>query len=239
MSFASIKASRQAKSHKSYVQSPNVDQKASATDAAEKVLVTSEALIYQSLPTTTEIRSSSSSGRGIWTKQYIKPGTVILSAKPHAAVLSTQNLKGHCSSCFSASSSGLKKCTQCHLVQYCDAVRPFRSSSISAPSKSREGRLARRMTGLFTRKNALRSKSGPRWHRIQMLLSPAMLSDVSDGFYGGDGRRVQTIHGYELVRYTYLPILILVDRQKRSTTCSPVGRLQDNCQYFTHRLLSR
>ncbi len=52
-------------------------------------------------------------------------GGTILSTKPPIYVLSTKNLERFCSSCVSpAPATGLKRCTQCKNVWYCNAVRP-------------------------------------------------------------------------------------------------------------------
>jgi SET and MYND domain-containing protein len=50
-------------------------------------------------------------------------GSILMSADPHVAVLSSQYLDSHCSSCCgSASSYGLKRCTRCQITWYCDTV---------------------------------------------------------------------------------------------------------------------
>jgi hypothetical protein len=51
-------------------------------------------------------------------------GTIVMSVKPRVVVLSNQYLDSHCTSCCSpATSNGLKRCTLCQVVWYCDAVR--------------------------------------------------------------------------------------------------------------------
>jgi len=96
--------------------------------------------LYKSIPPTLEIRSSEGRGRGLHAKIHLKPGVsasfhapaeikrstpgdVLLSVKPHVAVLSITHLDGYCSSCFGAGNGGeLKRCTGCKTVRYCSPV---------------------------------------------------------------------------------------------------------------------
>jgi hypothetical protein len=58
-------------------------------------------------------------------------GSILLSLKPPVAVLSSQYLDSHCSCCFgNAPSGGLKRCTQCRTVRYCNSVRLFLAPKI-------------------------------------------------------------------------------------------------------------
>ncbi|KAH7921166.1 SET domain-containing protein [Leucogyrophana mollusca] len=70
-----------------------------------------------------EIRVSSASGRGLWMREQCKAGSVLISVKPHIFVLSNQYLDSHCSSCSApAPPSGLKRCTRCRVVWYCNST---------------------------------------------------------------------------------------------------------------------
>lgn len=54
--------------------------------------------------------------------------------KPHIAVLSNQYLDSYCSNCFGPSlSGGLKRCTTCSTVRYCDSVRTSSIIIVSFP----------------------------------------------------------------------------------------------------------
>lgn len=98
-------------------------------------------LPIQGLPPSLEIRQSEESGRGVYAKEdfdmgkflpsvcnsYIAEtlyvGKVLISSRARVAALSTPFLDTHCSSCAGASpESGLKRCTRCRVVWYCDSV---------------------------------------------------------------------------------------------------------------------
>ncbi|KAH7907614.1 hypothetical protein BJ138DRAFT_1159733 [Hygrophoropsis aurantiaca] len=132
MSFANLKSQRQEKSRKSYV---DVPQSSVSSNPETITLLSSEKAdhnrdeshyatpngIYTSLPTSMEIRMTSASGRSLYMKEPTRTGSILISVKPHVYVLSNQYLDSHCSSCSApASSSGLKKCTRCQTIRYCN-----------------------------------------------------------------------------------------------------------------------
>ncbi|KAE9387099.1 SET domain-containing protein [Gymnopus androsaceus JB14] len=79
--------------------------------------------MYSALPQSVEVRRSKLSGRGIWAKKPIRAGSVIIVAKPYASTLSSENLQSYCSSCFAPSGpDGMKRCTKCRTVYYCDST---------------------------------------------------------------------------------------------------------------------
>ncbi|KAE9407296.1 SET domain-containing protein [Gymnopus androsaceus JB14] len=79
--------------------------------------------MYSALPQSVEVRRSKLSGRGIWAKNPIRAGSVIIVAKPYASTLSSENLQSYCSSCFAPSGpDGMKRCTKCRTVYYCDST---------------------------------------------------------------------------------------------------------------------
>ncbi|KAG6811187.1 hypothetical protein H0H92_008627 [Tricholoma furcatifolium] len=125
-SFTDLRASRQSKA-KSYVQSTNSTQSSSSTPPLQPSPDEGQKLkdvdgLFRSLPQSIEIRTSEHSGRGLWSKTSRKPGDVFLAVKPHIAVLSNQYLDSYCSNCFGPpSATGLKRCTICRVVWYCDS----------------------------------------------------------------------------------------------------------------------
>ncbi|KAJ6529128.1 hypothetical protein DFH09DRAFT_1327370 [Mycena vulgaris] len=124
MSFAKLKAAREAK--QSYV-TPNALQNSQESSAVRSEVVnqpaeqTTPTEAYKPIPDYLEIRTSPTSGRGLWTKQACNPGQVILAVKPHAAALSNERLDSYCSQCFGLGTS-LKRCTKCQAVYYCDST---------------------------------------------------------------------------------------------------------------------
>ncbi|PBK94820.1 SET domain-containing protein [Armillaria gallica] len=116
MSFSDLRASRKTKSY--------VTGAPARKDAKEVLLEQSPSLpLYRDLPLITEIRTCDTSGRGLWSKANLRAGQVLFAVKPHVAVLSTEKLDGYCSTCFGvAPPSGLKRCTQCRSVWYCDST---------------------------------------------------------------------------------------------------------------------
>ena len=96
---------------------------------------------YPLIPETLEIRKSTETGRGIYTKQDFIPGmplcpiyalrsefihntgSILISIKPHVSTLSTPYLDSYCSSCIGpAPATELKRCTRCRTVWYCGTV---------------------------------------------------------------------------------------------------------------------
>ncbi|KAG2144131.1 uncharacterized protein EDB93DRAFT_1153800 [Suillus bovinus] len=89
------------------------------------------------------------SGRGLWAKNLIKAGSVILSVRPCSFAIASRYLDSHCSSCAATSHSGLLRCTRCRTVRYCNTTCQTNDWSLhrlecsalmkwakSAPSKS-------------------------------------------------------------------------------------------------------
>ncbi|KAK7046540.1 histone-lysine N-methyltransferase ASHR1 [Favolaschia claudopus] len=121
MSFAKLKAARQDKP--SYVTSnPLPSQESSAVPSEGPIQSTKESL-YKSIPDHLQIRTSAVSGRGLWATKPCLPGQVLFAMKPHVAALSNERLALHCSQCFGGGgNAGLKRCTQCQVVYYCDST---------------------------------------------------------------------------------------------------------------------
>jgi len=108
--------------------------------------VTYESGMYKNLPSFLEIKQSGQSGRGLWSKDssVIRPGecnvpvfslitdgytgTTVLSLRPYVFSLSTSYLTSYCSACAGSPDSGLKRCTKCRQVWYCN---PVSTSNIS------------------------------------------------------------------------------------------------------------
>ncbi|EIW77268.1 SET domain-containing protein [Coniophora puteana RWD-64-598 SS2] len=136
MSFAALKAKRQSKD-KSFVSVPNPGPSASGTAAPasevaehpgepQRTVDTSTKYehqgLYSALPYALEVRSTPQCGRGLWAKQGIRAGTVLISVRPHVHVLSIPHLDTACSYCANAAPKNpLKRCTGCQRVRYCDA----------------------------------------------------------------------------------------------------------------------
>ncbi|RDB18387.1 Histone-lysine N-methyltransferase ASHR1 [Hypsizygus marmoreus] len=126
-SFSGLKASRISKESKSYVASSSTSEKSPTThplqpSSTEGENADSEQVIYD-LPSNIDVRKSNTSGRGLWAKAYHRPGDILISVKPHIAVLSNQYLNSHCSNCFGSSpASSLKRCTTCRTIWYCDST---------------------------------------------------------------------------------------------------------------------
>ncbi|KAK0473758.1 hypothetical protein IW261DRAFT_1503300 [Armillaria novae-zelandiae] len=110
MSFSDLRASRK---NKSYVTGVPTKK-----ETKEVPLEQSPSLpLYRELPLSTEIRTGESSGRGLWSKANLKAGQ--------------EKLDGYCSACFGvAPPSGLKRCTQCRSVWYCDSTCQTRDWSV-------------------------------------------------------------------------------------------------------------
>lgn len=150
MSFAGLQSARKNKESKSFVtvnsgsvpekSEPVKDSDAEAASAARhdgpgKLDIDR----LKGLPDAVEIRQSSIEGRGIFANVFFQPGktlilnvyaplifcigTVVSSMRPRVTVLSTSTLDTFCSHCCSpAPETGLKRCTRCKVLYYCDAV---------------------------------------------------------------------------------------------------------------------
>jgi hypothetical protein len=98
-------------------------------------------------------------------------GEIILSTKPHIYVLSTKYLGQFCSSCVSpAPAAGLKRCTQCKNVWYCDAVRPPPCHLAYHDYVEMRYRRVKIMIGHSTRKSVQRCGDGRREPHRRTLL---------------------------------------------------------------------
>ncbi|KAJ7735374.1 hypothetical protein DFH07DRAFT_987339 [Mycena maculata] len=124
MSFVKLKAARETK--QSYVIQNTVQtslESSAVPSEVDQKQATITEKIYKSIPEYLEIRTSSTAGRGLWAKRACGAGQVILAVKPHAAALSNEQLDSHCSQCFGRGTSpGLKRCTKCHAVYYCNST---------------------------------------------------------------------------------------------------------------------
>ncbi|KAL1706917.1 hypothetical protein EV121DRAFT_256712 [Schizophyllum commune] len=140
MSFSNLRAARKAKDARSFAanaqmhsvaQETSVNLEPTAVENADVHMQSQDepssdveaALQYlHGIPEYLYIRSSPTEGRGLWAKQPIKRGTVIIAVKPHVSVLTTQNLASYCSNCFEeAPEAGLKRCAHCRVVHYCNS----------------------------------------------------------------------------------------------------------------------
>ncbi|KZT10501.1 SET domain-containing protein [Laetiporus sulphureus 93-53] len=140
MSFSNLHSARKAKEAKSFVKAPistisdvREDEAApsSSVDLAEDVEIrlASKPLevvrlenTHRALPSSLEIRHSCETGRGMYAKSAFKAGCVLMATKPHVSVLSTSYLDAYCSFCCGPSpQSGLKRCTRCRVVHYCNS----------------------------------------------------------------------------------------------------------------------
>ncbi|KAI0064995.1 SET domain-containing protein [Artomyces pyxidatus] len=131
MSFAGLRAERQSKQSKSFVNAGPKDTAASADQSKALIPTTganasggrgSSEPLYRVLPASVDIRSTTENGRGIWAIRPMHAGEIIFQTKPHIHVLSTKNLEHFCSSCVSpAPATGLKRCTRCRVLWYCSA----------------------------------------------------------------------------------------------------------------------
>ncbi|THG96503.1 hypothetical protein EW026_g5345 [Hermanssonia centrifuga] len=138
MSFSDLRSARKSKESKSFVKSVITDA------ATEDVVITKDTFsaaqdggsgnseivslenMSVGLPSTLEIRKSAAFGRSMYAKEQFAIGSVLISVKPRIAVLSTAFLDSHCSTCCNpATPAGLKRCTRCRTVWYCDAVFIF------------------------------------------------------------------------------------------------------------------
>ncbi|KAJ3553381.1 hypothetical protein NM688_g3643 [Phlebia brevispora] len=92
-------------------------------------------LLVRGIPDTLEVRKSAESGRGLYAKDSFGVGSVLISLRPRVAVLSINNLDNHCSWCSNpAPDRGLKRCTRCRTVYYCDSNHdwPFHKNECDA-----------------------------------------------------------------------------------------------------------
>ncbi|TRM62623.1 hypothetical protein BD626DRAFT_458277 [Schizophyllum amplum] len=127
MSFSDLRAARQSKNARAFAAQSQAQQvnaspspKQDKTESQEPSADAETLLDLYDLPDALTIRVVPREGRGIWSKHFIKRGSVILSVKPHTSVLSTPNLASYCSHCFEAASeAGLKRCARCRIVHYC------------------------------------------------------------------------------------------------------------------------
>ncbi|KAG1733445.1 hypothetical protein EDB19DRAFT_1222044 [Suillus lakei] len=130
MSFASLKSQRQSKASRSYVTSADNSQQSHPTTIPKVIhsndpdtsTPSNQGTVYHGIPENVEIRVSATSGRGLWAKNSIKAGSVIISLRPHSFALASRYLDSYCSSCAAASNSGLLRCTGCRTVWYCNTT---------------------------------------------------------------------------------------------------------------------
>ncbi|KAH9924151.1 SET domain-containing protein [Fomitopsis serialis] len=132
MSFESLRSSRKAKEAKSFVQnaaitktespSEQVGGKRHEKDVAANQFRVGDLTSEQAQLQPFQVRKSSIAGRGVFTAQAHKPGSVITAVKPYVSVLSTPYLAEFCTNCSSAPKppAKLKRCTRCRVVWYCE-----------------------------------------------------------------------------------------------------------------------
>ncbi|KAF8268346.1 SET domain-containing protein [Lactarius quietus] len=120
MSFTDIRARRQVKEARSHVGSSSDP---SGTDPTKEESTLEQEPLYGTLPHSVDVQTSEGKGRGIYAKERFKKGGVVFGSKPPIYVLSTKNLEHFCSSCIApAPPSGLKRCTLCKNLWYCNAA---------------------------------------------------------------------------------------------------------------------
>ncbi|TFY67160.1 hypothetical protein EVG20_g4044 [Dentipellis fragilis] len=130
MSFSDLKSGRQSKQSKSFVESITNSDEASSSSALVPKITDKDAEaaqddsdLYNTVPSYLEVKSTAERGRGVFAKEGIKRGSIVLALKPHIHVLATRNLDSFCSACVSpAPEAGLKRCTRCKVVSYCGAA---------------------------------------------------------------------------------------------------------------------
>ncbi|KAF7324115.1 hypothetical protein MKEN_00633900 [Mycena kentingensis (nom. inval.)] len=123
MSFAKLKAARDANARPSYVASdvPETSHQAAEEPRAAPASYAPDDALYRSIPRSVlEIRRDSDKGRGLWAKRNLGAGHTLLALPPYASALSTSNLATHCSLCTRLGAS--KRCSQCQIVHYCDST---------------------------------------------------------------------------------------------------------------------
>ncbi|KAL1721019.1 hypothetical protein EV715DRAFT_249315 [Schizophyllum commune] len=140
MSFSNLRAARKAKDARSFATNLQVHSAAQETSVNPEPTAVENANVHMQsqdepspdvevalqnlhgIPEYLYIRGSPTEGRGLWAKQPIKRGTVIIAVKPHVSVLTTQNLASYCSNCFEeVPDAGLKRCAHCRVVHYCNS----------------------------------------------------------------------------------------------------------------------
>ncbi|CAL1709203.1 unnamed protein product [Somion occarium] len=79
--------------------------------------------LHKDLPSTLEVRQGKDTGRGLYARDRLVVGSILFATRPHVSVLSTPQLESYCSYCCSAApSQGLKRCTRCRKIWYCNAT---------------------------------------------------------------------------------------------------------------------
>ncbi|KIP05657.1 hypothetical protein PHLGIDRAFT_73889 [Phlebiopsis gigantea 11061_1 CR5-6] len=133
MSFASLRAARQSKESKSFVDGARPirgstvltnSQNETAQPDPDKEPMTPEVVADQpsGLPAWLDVRRSTARGKGLYAKETLTPGSIVLSLRPRVSVLSTPNLEFYCSYCAGpALDTSLRRCTGCRIVRYCDS----------------------------------------------------------------------------------------------------------------------
>ncbi|KAG2108658.1 uncharacterized protein F5147DRAFT_694186 [Suillus discolor] len=130
MSFASLKSQRQSKASRSYVTSTDNSKESHSTTIPKAIhpndpttsTPSNGGTVYHGIPENVEVRVSEISGRGLWARNLIKAGSVIISLRPYSFALASRYLDSHCSSCAATSNSGLLRCTKCRTVWYCNTT---------------------------------------------------------------------------------------------------------------------
>ncbi|KAF8890645.1 hypothetical protein BD779DRAFT_1643693 [Infundibulicybe gibba] len=122
-SFSSLHAMREAKNAKSFVKETSGSSSDLPPDGPSQTPGEAPTGVPSSvpIPPRLEAYTDQKSGRALRSRSHQKPGDVLIKTNPHIVVLSTAYLDTHCSSCFApAPQAGLKRCTQCRVIYYCD-----------------------------------------------------------------------------------------------------------------------
>lgn len=84
--------------------------------------------LYAQLPPSLQVRTTPNKGRGLFSSQAARPGTVLASFEPHSTALSTSCLLSHCSYCHreaplddTGARRELLRCSGCRIARFCDA----------------------------------------------------------------------------------------------------------------------
>ncbi|KAF8503136.1 SET domain-containing protein [Gautieria morchelliformis] len=186
-SFASKQAQRNSRKPKSFINPSNTPAESVETyissTSTEKSYT--PAGLYSGLPSNLEPRRDEVKGRGIWSKQVFKRGSILLNHRPHVSVVSTPNLSTYCSFCVSTCKNNdvLKRCAKCKIIWYCSskcqnddwALHKYECSAINkwvsnSPDGSVPGEAVRSLGRLLWGRK-VEGETSPWWREIQALQS--------------------------------------------------------------------
>lgn len=98
-----------------------MDLSASSSPPSSQSSILSSSM-YQLNDDLLDIRETPNAGRGLFAKKKISAGTVVLSLKPHLALLDKEHLPVLCSNCMRDRGRTLMRCSGCAAVWYCSTV---------------------------------------------------------------------------------------------------------------------